>query len=79
MIIDDSWSTVGSANFDNRSLRINEEANLNVLDRQFATELAAVFENDRSRSKEITLAAWRARSISEKMIGCAGNLLRSQM
>lgn len=79
MIVDDCWATVGSANFDNRSLRINEEANLNLLDHQFATELVRVFENDKSQSEEITAADWGRRSVSEKLIGRAGNLLRSQM
>jgi cardiolipin synthase len=32
MIVDDYLSCVGSSNLDNRSLRLNEEANLNVLD-----------------------------------------------
>ncbi|OAI55854.1 hypothetical protein AYO49_05130, partial [Verrucomicrobiaceae bacterium SCGC AG-212-N21] len=32
MIVDDLWTCVGSCNFDNRSLRLNEEANLNVHD-----------------------------------------------
>lgn len=30
MIIDDVWVSVGSANFGNRSFRLNDEANLNV-------------------------------------------------
>ncbi len=35
MIVDDYLSCVGSCNLDNRSLRLNEEANLNVLDGDF--------------------------------------------
>ena len=36
MIVDDIWTTIGSANMDNRSFRINDEANLNVYDEKFA-------------------------------------------
>ena len=32
MVVDDLFVTVGSTNFDNRSFRLNDEANLNVLD-----------------------------------------------
>jgi len=36
MIVDDVWVSVGSANFGNRSFRLNDEANLNIHDREFA-------------------------------------------
>ena len=51
--------SVGSTNFDNRSFRLNDEANLNLLDEKFAAEQVRVFEHDLSRSKVVTLAAWR--------------------
>jgi cardiolipin synthase A/B len=79
MIVDDCWSSVGSANFDNRSLRLNEEANLNVLDEGFATKHKRIFEEDKSRSRRITLAEWRRRPLEEKIKGAAGLILRSQM
>src|SRR6185503_18770981 len=40
MVVDDLWTSVGSTNFDNRSFRLNDEANLNILDAQFALEQA---------------------------------------
>ena len=42
LVVDDLWTSVGSANFDNRSFRLNDEANLNVLDAEFATCRARV-------------------------------------
>src|SRR5512133_3458107 len=42
LIVDDRWTSVGSANFDNRSFRLNDEVNLNVYDADFAREQAAV-------------------------------------
>jgi cardiolipin synthase len=51
MIVDDLFVSVGSANFDPRSLAINDEANLNVLDRTFALRQKQIFESDRRRSR----------------------------
>jgi cardiolipin synthase len=79
MIVDDCWVSVGSTNFDNRSLRVNEEANLNVMDGDFAREHVRIFEEDKSRSREITMDKWRRRPLSEKISGCAGTLLRTQL
>lgn len=79
MIVDDVWTTVGSCNFDNRSLRLNEEANLNILDKGFAKKHVKIFEEDKARSRQITMEEWRHRPISEKIAGNLGCLLRSQL
>src|SRR5437879_623605 len=55
MIVDDTVSSVGSGNFDNRSIRLNDEANLDVLDRQFAAEQTRFFEMDKRHSREVSL------------------------
>ena len=44
---------MGSANFDPRSLYINDESNLNVLDTRFAREQLKVIENDKKQSIRI--------------------------
>jgi cardiolipin synthase len=36
MIVDDLWVSVGSTNMDNRSFKLNDEANLNIIDRDWA-------------------------------------------
>ncbi|HEU5249073.1 MAG TPA: cardiolipin synthase [Thermoanaerobaculia bacterium] len=79
MVVDDLWVSVGSTNFDNRSFRLNDEANLNVLDGDFAREQTAVFEQDRSRSHRVTLAEWKNRPLWEKLAERAAGLLRSQL
>ena len=44
MVVDEVWTSVGSTNFDNRSFCINDEANLNVYDRDFArTQIRAFY------------------------------------
>jgi cardiolipin synthase len=61
LVVDDAWVSIGSANIDNRSFRLNDEANLNVLDGAFAHEQSRLFESDLARSKRITYEAWQKR------------------
>ncbi len=79
MVIDDCWVSVGSANFDNRSFRLNDEANLNVLDQEFAAEQAQVFEQDKQLSRRVTLEDWQNRPWSEKLLENLAGLLRTQV
>ncbi len=67
MVIDDVWTSVGSTNFDNRSFSINDEANLNVYDRDFAREQIRAFEADLKRSRRITLEEWENRPWTTKL------------
>jgi len=55
MIVDDIFVSVGSGNFDNRSIRLNDEANLDVLDRNFAGQQTRLFESDKKQCREGTL------------------------
>jgi len=71
LIVDGVWVSVGSSNFDERSLRLNAEANLNVLDAQFAAQQTRVFEQDKAKSKEITLQALRHEPIWDKILNKA--------
>ena len=48
MIVDGLWVSVGSTNFDARSFSTNDEANLNVYDREFAAAQARIFDEDLS-------------------------------
>ena len=66
LVIDGVWTSVGSTNFDNRSFRLNDEANLNIYDRAFAQAQIAVFEADRARSRRITFADWASRPWTER-------------
>jgi cardiolipin synthase len=79
MIVDDAWVSVGSTNFDNRSFRLNDEANLNILDGEFARGQAAVFERDKARSRQVTLEEWKNRPLNEKLREHAAALLRWQL
>ena len=79
MVVDDVWSSVGSTNFDDRSFRLNQEANLNVYDPGFGAAQAATFAGDRARSREITLEAWRRRPLWERVQERIAGLMRKQL
>jgi cardiolipin synthase len=79
MIVDDLWVSVGSTNFDDRSFRLNDEANLNVYDPHFAQEQAAVFEQDKLRSHRINPAEFKRRSPVQKLFDESAGLLRRQL
>jgi cardiolipin synthase len=66
MVVDGVLSVVGSANFDNRSLELNDELNVAVFDRALAARLEQDFENDLKQSKKLDLDSWRSRPITEK-------------
>ena len=66
MVVDGVWSMFGSANFDNRSLELNDEMNVAVRDPDLAARLARDFEQDLTRSKKLALDDWRRRSPLEK-------------
>src|SRR6185295_11246394 len=68
MIVDDVWVSVGSTNFDDRSFRLNDEANLNVYDAAFAASQVHAFEADKLLSRRITLEMWEARPLREKIL-----------
>ncbi len=79
MIVDEFMVSVGSTNFDERSFRLNDEANLNIYDAAFAKEQVAVFEADLAKSKRITLQMWEARPLREKIVEKFASLLDSQL
>jgi len=79
LIVDNLLVSVGSTNFDNRSFRLNDEANLNVYDAGFAKRQTQVFEADMKRSERVTYEAWLDRPWTEKLAERLSGLLRSQL
>ncbi|MFC1708301.1 cardiolipin synthase [Planctomycetota bacterium] len=61
MVVDGIFSSVGSANMDIRSFRLNFEAGVLIYDTDFARELIARFEEDIAHSREVTRAELRQR------------------
>ena len=67
MIVDGLMTSVGSTNFDVRSFRLNDEANLNIYDAAFAARQTAVFEADLKQARRITFEHWKNRPLTEKL------------
>ena len=66
-VIDGLFSTVGSINFDGRSLRANEEDSLAFYDRDFAARLEATFVEDEKHCREVTYQSWRKRGLEQRL------------
>jgi cardiolipin synthase len=79
LIADGRFVSIGSANMDNRSLHLNDEANFNVLDSRFAAEQTRLFERDRARAIRITRENYRDKHLTEKPIEAVQTPVESQL
>jgi cardiolipin synthase A/B len=68
VVIDGSWSIVGSANMDVRSKELNEENVLGILEKDFAEQLEQSFEKDLQQATEIDRVAWRRRGVTARIV-----------
>ena len=62
MVVDGEVASIGSANFDMRSFKLNFEANAIIYDAAEAYKIEAIFENDMACCRELTKALYRKRS-----------------
>jgi cardiolipin synthase len=79
MVVDGLWSFVGSTNFDDRSLDINDEASVGLIDPGVADQLRGAFQQDLPRCKRINLEEWRKRSAWHQFIDRASYLINEQL
>ncbi len=79
MIVDGLWTTVGSTNFDPRSFSLNDEANVNYYDVDFARRQIGIFQEDLARSRQVTFQEWKDRPLAEKFWEHAASLFGSQL
>ena len=79
MIVDDFMVSVGSTNFDERSFQLNDEASLNIYDREFALAMRQEFERDMRRSETYDYEKWSQRPWTEKFMETVIIPLRSQL
>jgi len=75
LVADDFVSAVGSTNLDFRSFHFNAECNLVILDEEVGRTFASAFEEDLTRSREITAAGWRGRAPLHALGDSAARLL----
>ena len=67
MLIDDTFSTIGTTNFDFRSFETNFDANAFIYSKDFNAKLEALFKEDQHNSRHIKLSPWRKRGWSLKL------------
>ncbi len=63
MVVDGIWSTIGSINLDNRSMRRNAEVNVAVYDRGFARAIEQMIADDRQSTERFTKEKWKRRGL----------------
>jgi cardiolipin synthase len=68
IIVDGTWSCVGSTNFDDRSFQRNDEISVGIIDPAVAGQLKAAFADDLRYCQERHLAEWQKRPFWHKLI-----------
>jgi cardiolipin synthase len=79
MMIDGLWSTVGTANFDNRSFSHNEESNVSVLDEGVTRGLIESFERDLALCDRVTKHAWNHRGLPHRTAEALASFVQDQV
>jgi cardiolipin synthase len=79
MVVDGIWATVGTTNFDNRSLALNEESNVCVYDRELGQELQNTFSSDLAVCDKIEFEVWQRRGLWIKLQGFLASFLKEQV
>jgi len=79
MVVDGEWSLIGSTNLDDRSLDINDEASVGLLDPAVAAALRRTFQRDLSACRELDLAGWRRRGAWHRAVDRVAYLLNEQL
>lgn len=67
LVADGRWASVGTNNFDNRSMAFNDESVLMVYDRAVAERLEALFHADLHWARELRPDAFRRRPFGERL------------
>jgi cardiolipin synthase len=79
VVVDEIWSHVGSTNFDARSLALNEEVGVGILDARVAAELKAAFKRDLRHCRELHLEEWQRRPVFDRAYERFAYLLHDQL
>lgn len=67
IVIDDYWVYVGSSNIDPRSLRLNFEVDLEIMDKRFAQKIAAIIDTTRQKAQQVELEALQKRPFLRRL------------
>jgi cardiolipin synthase A/B len=78
LVVDGTWSVVGSTNFDNRSFGLNDEVNLAAYCPELGARLEEDFAHDLAQSRQVNYQTWRRRPFMERGHELLGWLLERQ-
>jgi len=70
---------VGTANFDNRSMALNEETSVCFCDRTLVTQLQDIFLADLERCVKVTRSNWKKRGLVQRAGELFASLMEDQM
>jgi cardiolipin synthase len=79
IMVDGIWGNVGSSNFENRSLSLNDEINMSVQHASVVAELERQFHDDLAVSQELDLQSWRRRPLGTRAREYATDLIRQSL
>lgn len=79
MTVDRHWATLGSANVDNRSLVINDELNVSIVDPEFVAPLDHQFLLDIKDARHISLASRHRRRWYERLLETGSRAFSKQL
>ncbi len=79
IVVDGRWASVGSCNFDDRSFRLNDEANLNIFSEAFARVQMEHVERDFAQSRKIAARRWAHRHFTKRILERIAISFRSQL
>lgn len=74
-VVDGLWVSIGTMNFDNRSLALNDESTMMVLDSAAGRRMESVFHDDLAHSSEIELDIFRRRPWFRRVAEWTANLV----
>ena len=74
MMVDSLFCTVGSTNFNSRSLRYDYEVNAFIFDEKTTTELIDIFEEDKNQSDLLTREMYMKRGLFKRFVGWFAHL-----
>ena len=74
LLVDETWTMLGSTNWDPRSLRLNFEFDLECYDRPLAARLNQWFESKLRRSRQVSLAEVDGRPLAIRLRDGAARL-----
>lgn len=76
LVVDGIWSSIGSTNFDYRSLVHNYELNAVIISEAFGSAMETLFHADLESARQINLDEWRKRPLLQRFKESVGDALR---